>query len=187
MGFVQCTYFYCLDLPSNAWRYCPKINLCCIDCLRQGHAASDGVCRDDSNLQLIEEAAGLGWVTENRFRKEGAASGFYPVVTLSQIRHIDIMGGYSWLLAMTDEEAMHLTDEGALLHSQWVGAEPYFTQAAASMGYLEATDDAEHSAQVGELVRAGELRRRRIRPAINFRARFVAPDEVGTSWGDEVD
>jgi hypothetical protein len=55
------------------------------------------------------------------------------------------------------------------------------------MGYLGAADDAEHTDHVGELVRAGEHRRRRIRPAINFRARFVAPDEVGTSWGDEVD
>jgi hypothetical protein len=97
------------------------------------------------------------------------------------------MGGYSRLLAMTDEEATQLTEEGALLHSQWVGVEPFFTQAAASMGYLGATDDAGHAAHVGELVRAGELRRRRIRPAINFRARFMALDEVGTSWGDEVD
>jgi hypothetical protein len=88
---------------------------------------------------------------------------------------------------MTDEEAMQLTEEAALLHLQWVGAEPFFTQAEANMGYLGATDDAEHADHVGELVRAGELRRRRIRPAINFRARFMALDEMGTSWGDEVD
>jgi hypothetical protein len=88
---------------------------------------------------------------------------------------------------MTDEEAMQLTEEAALLHLQWVGAEPFFTQAEANMGYLGATDDAEHAAHMGELMRVGELRRRCIRPAINFRVRFVAPDEVGTSWGDEVD
>jgi hypothetical protein len=186
-GFVPCRYIYCHNLPTHARRYCPKINLRCFDCLRRGHAASDGVCKDNINLELFEEVAWLGWVTENRFQKEGAASGFYPVLTLSQIRHIDNMGGYSRLLAMTVEEATQLTEEGALLHSQWVGAEPFFTQAAARMGYLGATDDAEHAAHVGELMKAGEHRKRRIRPAINFRARFVAPDEVGTSWGDEVD
>jgi hypothetical protein len=160
-GFVPCTYFYCLNLPTHARRYCPKINLRCFDCLRRGHAASDGVCMDDSSLELFEEAAGLGWVTENCFRKEGAASGFYPVLTLSQIRHIDNMGRYSRLLAMTVEEATQLTEEGALLHSQWVGAEPFFTQAAARMGYLGATDDAEHAAHVGELMKAGEHRKNR--------------------------
>jgi hypothetical protein len=40
-GFVPCTYFYCLNLPTHARRYCPKINLRCIACLRRGHAASE--------------------------------------------------------------------------------------------------------------------------------------------------
>jgi hypothetical protein len=40
---------------------------------------------------------------------------------------------------------------------------------------------------MGELMNAGEHCKRRIRPAINFRARFVAPDDVGTCWGDQVD
>jgi hypothetical protein len=52
---------------------------------------------------------------------------------------------------------------------------------------LGATNDAEYAAYVGELMNAGEHRKRRIRPAINFRARIVAQDEVGTCWGDEVD
>jgi hypothetical protein len=97
------------------------------------------------------------------------------------------MGGYSRLLAMSVKEATQLTDEGAQLHSQWVGAEPFFTQAAARVGYLGATNDAEYAAYVGELMNAGEHRKRRIRPAINFRARFVALDNVGNCWGDEVD
>jgi hypothetical protein len=124
-------------------------------CLRRGHAAGDGVCEDKINLELFEEAAGMGWITENRFRKEGAASGFYPVLTLLQIRHIDNMGGYSRLLAMSVKEATQLTDEGAQLHSQWVGAEPFFTQAAARVGYLRTTNDAEYAAYVGELMNAG--------------------------------
>jgi hypothetical protein len=186
-GFVPCKYIYCYRLSTHARSYCPKINLRCFHCLRRGHAADDGVCEDEINLELLEEAAGMGWVTENRFRKEGAASGFYPVLTLPQIRHIDNMGGYSRMLAMSVKEATQLTEEGAQLHSQWVGAEPSFTQAAARVGYLGATNDAEYAAYVGELMNAGENRKRRIRPAINFRARFVAPDDVGTCWGDEVD
>jgi hypothetical protein len=97
------------------------------------------------------------------------------------------MGGYSRLLAMSVKEATQLTDEGAQLHSQWVGVEPFFTQAAARVGYLGATNNAEYAAYVGELMNAGEHRKRRIRPAINFRANFVAPDDVGTCWGDQVD
>jgi hypothetical protein len=97
------------------------------------------------------------------------------------------MRGYSRLLAMSVKEATQLMDEGAQLHSQWVGAEPIFTQAAARVGYLGATNNAEYGAYVGELMNAGEHRKRRIRPAINFRARFVAPDDVGTCWGDQVD
>jgi hypothetical protein len=186
-GFVPCKYIYCYRLPTHARRYCPKINLRCFHCLRRGHAAGDGVCGDEINLELFEEAAGMGWVTENRFRKEGAASVFYPVLTLPQIRHINNMGGYSRLLAMSVKEATQLTDKGAQLHSQWVGAEPFFTQAADRVGYLGATNDAEYAAYVGELMNAGEHRKRRIRPAINFRARFVAPDDVGTCWRDEVD
>jgi hypothetical protein len=186
-GFVPCKYIYYYCLPTHARRYCPKINLRCFHCLLRGHAAGDGVCEDKINLELFEEAAGMGWVTENHFRKEGAASGFYRVLTLPQIMHIDNMGGYSRLLAMSVKEATQLTDEGAQLHLQWVGAEPFFTQAAARVGYLGATNDAEYAAYVGELMNAGEHRERRIRPAINFRTRFVAPDEVGTCWGDEVD
>jgi hypothetical protein len=48
-------------------------------------------------------------------------------------------GGYSPLLAMSIPEAQELVDEGILLHTKWVGAEPYFTQAAARQGYLRAT------------------------------------------------
>jgi hypothetical protein len=84
------------------------------------------VCGNDINLELFEEAAGLGWVTENWFRKEGAASGFYPIVTLPQVCHINNMGGYSRLMAMEVGKAEELDDKGARLHTQWVGAESFF-------------------------------------------------------------
>jgi hypothetical protein len=127
----------------------------------------------------------LGWAGSQRTASERRAQ--RRASTLSQIRHIDNMGGYSRLLAMSVKEATQLTGEGALLHLQWVEAEPFFTQAEARVGYLGATDDAEHAAHVGELMKAGEHHKRHIRPGINFRARFVALDKVGTSWGDEVD
>jgi hypothetical protein len=36
-------------------------------------------------------------------------------------------------------EAHKLVTEGIELHQKWVGAEPYFTQAAARKGFLMAT------------------------------------------------
>jgi hypothetical protein len=66
-GFKTCNYVYCSELPLHARRYCPKINL-----RRRGHAEEDNVCgATDANLTIFEEAADLGWVTENRFRPEG--------------------------------------------------------------------------------------------------------------------
>jgi hypothetical protein len=125
-GFAKCKYIYCYREPTHARGYCPKINLRCFNCLHRGHAERDNVCGNDINLELFEEAAGLGWVTENWFRKEGAASGFYPIVTLPQVCHINNMGGYSRLMAMEVGKAEELDDKGARLHTQWVGAESFF-------------------------------------------------------------
>jgi hypothetical protein len=44
------------------------------------------------------------------------------------------MGGYSRLLAMSIPEAQKLVTEGIEIHQKWVGAEPYFTQAAGQEG-----------------------------------------------------
>jgi hypothetical protein len=124
----------------------------------------------------------MGWVTENQFWKEGAALGYYPIVTLPQVRHIDNMGGYSSLMVMEIKDAEDLADEGARLHTQWVGAEPFFTQAAARIGYLGDTTDADYSSYVGGLMLAGGHRQRRIRPAVNFRQRYCAAADDGTAW-----
>jgi hypothetical protein len=93
VGFKACDYLYCSMLPAHAKVFCSKINLRCFHCLHRGHAEGDGVCRDvDVNLTIFEEAAATGFVTKNRFRPEGAGSGYYPVITLSQVRHIDSVG-----------------------------------------------------------------------------------------------
>jgi hypothetical protein len=119
-------------LPKHARVYCQKINLRCFDCLHRGHAASDKVCKaKDANLTIFQEAANLGFITRNCFRTEGAASGYYPILTLGHVRHVDNMGGYSRLLAMEVANAERLVDEGARLHTEWVCAKPYYTQAAA--------------------------------------------------------
>jgi hypothetical protein len=100
-GFLACKYVYCSMLPKHTRIYCPKINLWCFDYLHRGHAASDKVCKaKDANLAIFEEAANLGFVTRNRFRTEGAAAGYYPILTLGQVQHVDNMGGYSRLLAI---------------------------------------------------------------------------------------
>jgi hypothetical protein len=176
-------------LPKHARIYCPKINLPCFDCLYRGHAASDKVCEaKDASLTIFEEAAEVGFVTRNRFRTEGAAAGYYPIVTLGQVRHLDNMGGYSRLMAMEVANAERLVEEGARLHSAWVGAEPFYTQAAALKGFFRAAVDAASAAEVGDAILEGTThRQRRIRPSVNFRQRFCPAENTDTAWGDQVD
>jgi hypothetical protein len=175
--YLLCKYIYYAKQPVHARKYCPSINLRCFQCLYRGHAEVDQVCRDvDINLALFENSAELGWVTSNRFWQERSASGFFPILTLPQVCHIKNMGGYSSLLAMSIPEAEELVNKGILLHTKWVGSEPYFTQAAARQGYLIATYDTEYVAYVGGIMQeGGRHSQRRVRRAVNFRARFCAP------------
>jgi hypothetical protein len=152
-GFLPCKYIYCAMQPMNARKYCPRINLRCFNCMHRGHTEVDNVCRDvEVNLALFEDLADVGWVTTNRFRQERSASGFFPIITLPQVHHIENTGGYSRLLAMSIPEAQELVDKGIILHTMWVGAKPYFTQAAAWQGYHMATYNAEYAAYVGGII-----------------------------------
>jgi hypothetical protein len=152
-GFLLCSYIYCVLQPMHAKRYCPRINQRCFHCLCRGQAEADNVCKDvDVNLALFEDTARVGWVTSNPFRQEGCASGFFPILTLPQVCHVENMGGYSRLLAMSIPEAQKLVTEGIELHQKLVGAEPYFTQAAAREGFLMATYDADYAAYVGSIM-----------------------------------
>jgi hypothetical protein len=126
-------------------------------------------------------------VTENRYRPEGCAAEFYPVITIPQVPYVESMGGYATLMALSVKDARAITDEGIQLHIKWVGAEPFFSQAAAQKGYLGATYDAMYAAYIGKLLHLGERRMRRIRPARNFKARFCSPPQTGTPWGEEID
>jgi hypothetical protein len=92
------------------------------------------------------------------------------MVTLGQVRHVDNMGGYSRLMAMEVADAECLVDEGARLHSAWVGAEPFYTQVAALKGFFRAAGDAAYAPEVGDAILEGTThRQRRIRPSVNFR------------------
>jgi hypothetical protein len=85
-------------------------------------------------------------------------------------------------------DAERLVDEGARLHTEWVGAEPFYTQAAALKAFLGATGDAAYAAEVGNAIMEGTThRQRRIRPSVNFRQRFCPAEDTGTAWGDQVD
>jgi hypothetical protein len=66
------------------------------------------------------------------------ADGVFPIITLLQVCHIEITGGYSRLLAMSILEGQELVTKGIVLHTKWEGPEPYFTQADARKGYLMA-------------------------------------------------
>jgi hypothetical protein len=150
----------------------------------------DKVCLDiDVNLALFEDAADVGWVTTNRFRQEGSALGFLPVITLPQVRHVENTGGYSRLLVMSiPEEAQELVTEGIVFHTNLVGAEPYFTQATAGKGYLITTYDSEYTAYVGGIMQeGGRHRQRKVQAAVNLQARFCPAADEGVPWGLQTD
>jgi hypothetical protein len=188
-GFLPCSYIYRVLQPMHARKYCPRINLCCFNCLCRGHAEVDNVCKDkDVNLALFEDTARVEWVTSNQFRQEGCALGFFPILTLPQVCHVENMGGYLRLLAMSIPEAQKLVTEGIELHQKWVGAEPYFTQAAARKGFLMATYDAEYAAYVGSIMQeGGRHRQRTVRAAVNLQARFFTAVDDGVPWGEQTD
>jgi hypothetical protein len=111
--FLLCTYIYCKSQPMQARRFCPRINLRCFNCMCRGHAEEDKVCENvNVNLALFEDTARLGWVTCNRFQQEGCTLGFYPILTLSQVRHLDNIDGYSRLLALSIPDVQQLVTEG---------------------------------------------------------------------------
>jgi hypothetical protein len=160
----------------------------------------DNVCLDvDVNLALFEDAGDVGLVTSNWFRQEGCASGFFPILTLPQVRHVKNTGGYSRLLAISVPEAQELVTEGIVLHTKWVGAEPYFTQAAARKGYLMAMYDAEYAAYVGGIMQEGGRHRqrkvqgrckegaRKVQEAVNLQARFFPAVDNDVPWGEQTD
>jgi hypothetical protein len=70
-------------------------------------------------LALFEDVAQFGWVTENRYRPEGCAAGFYPVITIPQVRYKESMCGYATLMALSVKDARAMTDKGIQLHIKW--------------------------------------------------------------------
>jgi hypothetical protein len=69
-----------------------------------------------------------------------------------------------------------------------VGAEPYFTQAAAWKGFLMATYNAEYAAYMGSIMQeGGRHRQRKVRAAINLQARFFPAVVDSVPWGEQTD
>jgi hypothetical protein len=155
----------------------------------RGHTEVDNVCKDvDVNLALFEDTARLGWVTCNRFMQEGCASGSFPVLTLPQVCHVDNMGGYLRLLSMLTPDAQQLVTEGIELHQKWVGAEPYYTQAAVRKGFLMATYDAEYAAYVGSMMlEGGRHRQRKVQAAVNLQVGFFPTVDDSVPWRQQTD
>jgi hypothetical protein len=74
------------------------------------------------------------------------------------------------------------------LHQKWVGAKPYYMQAAVRQGFLMETYDAEYAAYVGSMMQdGGRHRQRKIRAAVNLKARFFPANEDGVPWAQQPD
>jgi hypothetical protein len=128
----------------------------------------------------------LCWITVNRFRKDGEASGLFPVITLPQVKHVENIGGYSRLLNMTCLEAKDLADKGARLHTKWVGAKLYYTAAIAKKAFQTPTGDAEWWTHMGDQYQMNRTaKQRRVRSPVNFRASFCPDGDVVDviAWG----
>jgi hypothetical protein len=129
-GTAECTYLFCNKRPKHAIRVCSTLNHRCQKCLFCGHQAGNR-CEPiyvQANLLIFEASAEHDYVTGNRFRDQGAAKGFYPVIELCQLQHVSMHGGYACLLSLSLEEAKTLVGQGSALHEKWVKAEPLSTQ-----------------------------------------------------------
>jgi hypothetical protein len=89
---------------------------------------------------------------------------------------------------MSIPEAQELVNEGIILYTKWVGAEPYFSQATARQGYLMATYEAEYAGYVeGIMQERGRHRQRKMQTAVNFQAGFCPAAAEGVPWGEQMD
>jgi hypothetical protein len=91
---------------------------------------------------------------------------------------------------MTCLEAKDLADEGASLHTKWIEAEPYYMAAVAKKAFQTATGVAEWSVHMGDQYQMGRTAKPcRVRPPVNFRARFCLDGDVidGIAWGQQVE
>jgi hypothetical protein len=109
-----------------------------------------------ANLSFFEASAEHGYVTGNRFRDQGAANVFYPVIELCQLQHMSMHGGYARLLSLSLEEAKTLVGQGSALHERWVGAELRSTQFIVEKAFQNSRsikaygEYAKHSYQTGK-------------------------------------
>jgi hypothetical protein len=75
-------------------------------------------------LEIFENSANHGYVTNNRYRDWGTSNGFYPIVRLAQLHHIDINGWYERLLSLNKHDRRELVGDADNQHNRWVSAEP---------------------------------------------------------------
>jgi hypothetical protein len=157
--------------------------------MHRGHAEVDNVCHNvDVNLALFKDSADMGWVTTNCFRQEGSASGFFPVITLPQVCHIENTGGYLRLLAMSIPEAQELIDEGVILHTRFVGRRTLLHTSRGQAGLPHGNGCRSMPRTWGGIIQeGGRHRQRKVQTAVNFQAQFCPTADGGVPWGEQMD
>jgi hypothetical protein len=89
-------------------------------------------------LEIFENSANHGYVTGNRNQDWGASTGFYPIIRISQLRHVAINGGYARLLSLNKHDRRKLVEDADIQHVCWVGAEPWATQIILENAFIQA-------------------------------------------------
>jgi hypothetical protein len=169
----------------------------CLGCVLAKHYKTNATdaSQKNTNIKILilqyyifEDPADVGWVTTNRFWQEGSASGFFPVLTFHRFATSRTWEGTRACWSCQYRRRKNLSTREILRHTKWVGAKPYFTQAADRQGYLMATYNTEYAAYVGGIMQeGGHHRQRKVRPSVNFQARFCPAADEGVPWGEETD
>ena len=124
-----CGYPHCKSTGDHSTYFCRHLNGRCTTCLFRGHLPSDGVC--DAvipNFELFQEWFSHGYLTQNCEDIRAASCGFFPVLTVTENKFLEALGGYSYLLSMAPGEAVEFCHSLSANEKRLVGAEPFLTE-----------------------------------------------------------
>ena len=124
-----CGYPLCKSTGAHSTYFCSHLNARCSVCHFRGHLSSDEVCEDmEKNYDLFNAWSSHGYLTQNCDDIKAASCGFFPVLTVTENKLLEALGGYQFLQSMSPVDAVDFCRSLAANERRLVGAEPFITE-----------------------------------------------------------
>ena len=124
-----CEYPHCPDQNTHVTRFCNTLNWRCHRCFFRGHQADQGLCDQvEENKAVFLQWASLGWLTRHHTDQRSSASGYFPVLTITAARDLEMNGGHRRLYELPTNQALKVIKDADAKHDYMVGSEPARTE-----------------------------------------------------------